>query len=731
MTQVTSRPEAKQGVGAPVDRLDGRAKTTGAARYSAEYPYPDIAYAALVHSTISRGRILTIDTAAALAHSGVITVITHENAPALAPTPKVSLTDPNSLAPGTMVNYLNTDEVHWDGQPVAVVVAESLEAARYAASLVTVGYKAGESAVDFAAERANAVPQKGTPLMSAGVKKGDAQAALEAAELMVDHQYSTPPHNHNAIEPHSTTAAWDGDHLTVHEATQGIAFVRGHLAKKFGVPAKNIRVICTFVGGGFGGKGMVWPGTVLTVLAAKVTGRPVRMMLTREGVYRATGGRAPSSQRVALGATADGKLTALIHTSVTRIGRAGGSGEQIVSQANHMYGTENLYTQQHEVTLDVVPNTSMRAPGEAIGSFALESAVDELAHEAGMDPVELRMRNEPERDPAHGRKLVHRKLREAFALGAEKFGWADRAPQPRSMRDGNWLVGMGVAAAYHPSWQFAANVVVRLYADGTVLVRSAMHEMGMGAATAQAQIAADALGVPVEAVRVEWGDSDLPASAMAGGSGQTASVAAAVMAACGKLKNQLSKLGSGSPAAVLRAAGKEFIEAKTGSETRLGGLASTLRTMRHIMDVKRHVTAASGAQFCEVRVDADTGEVRISRWVGAFDVGTVINAKTAASQLRGGIIMGIGMALAEETQVDPRSGRIMNPSLSEYHVPTHADIPRIDVHWLNDPDPTMPLGLLGIGEVGIVGAAAAVANAIFHATGHRVRDLPITLDKLL
>jgi xanthine dehydrogenase YagR molybdenum-binding subunit len=396
-----------------------------------------------------------------------------------------------------------------------------------------------------------------------------------------------------------------------------------------------------------------------------------------------------------------------------------------------MYDTENLYTQQHEVTLDVMANTVMRAPGEAIGSFALESAVDELAHELGMDPVELRMRNEPTRNPANGRKFAHRKLREAYALGAEKFGWADRVAAPGSMRDGDWLVGMGVASAYHPSWQMSANVTVRINADGTVLVRSGFHEMGMGAATAQAQIAASELDVPVEAVTVEWGDSQLPAAPGAGGSAQTASVAAAVLAACGKLKKQLSKLGSGSPASVLRAAGKEFIEARTGSETRLGGLASGLKTMRLLIDMKRHVTAASGAQFCEVRVNADTGEVRISRWVGAFDVGTVINAKTAASQLRGGIIMGIGMALSEETQVDPRSGRIMNPSLSEYHVPVHADIPPIDVHWLGEPDPTMPLGLLGIGEVGIVGVAAAVANAIFHATGRRVRDLPITLDKLL
>jgi xanthine dehydrogenase YagR molybdenum-binding subunit len=504
--------------------------------------------------------------------------------------------------------------------------------------------------------------------------------------------------------------------------------VRGHLAAKFGVPTANIRVISPFVGGGFGGKAAVWPGTVLTVLAARVVGRPVRLMLTREGVYRTVGGRPPSTQRVALGATADGGLTAVVHTSVVRLGRAGGTGEQIVSMTNHLYATETLHTQQHEVTLDVTASTPMRAPGESIGSFALESAVDELAHTLGMDPVALRMRNEPDRSPVNGKKFAHRKLREAYALGAEKFGWADRVPEPGSMRDGRWLVGMGVATAFHPSVQVAANATVRLDADGTVLVRSGFHEMGMGAATAQAQIAADALGVPVEAVTVAYGDSDLPTTFGAGGSMQTASVAAAVLAACRKLR---AKLGDGDPVTLLARSGRPFVEAAVGSAGRFGTVANAAKSLKLVLDRRRYLTAASGAHFCEVRVDADTGEVRVTRWVGAFDVGTVINAKTAASQLRGGIVMGLGMALAEETLVDPRTGRIMNPSLSEYHVPVHADVPPIDVHWLDDPDPTMPLGLLGVGEVGIVGVAAAVANAVFHATGRRVRDLPITLDKLL
>jgi xanthine dehydrogenase YagR molybdenum-binding subunit len=703
-------------IGRPVDRLDGTAKTTGAAKYSAEYPYSNIAYGALAHATISRGRITRIDSAEAEAHRGVIAVITHENAPALKPTAKPSMTNMASLSPGTTINYLNTDEVHWDGQPIAVVVAESVDAARHAASLVKFEYSTQPAAVDFEAALPSAVEQKGNAMMATGEKKGDADAALAAAEVQVDEDYTTPGHHHNAIEPHATTASWDGDKLTLHEATQSISFVRGHIAQKFGVPAANIRVICPFVGGAFGGKTMIWPGTVLTVMAAKVTGRPVRMLLSRKSVYRTVGGRAPSAQRIALGAQVDGKLTALIHTSVTRIGRVGGSGEQIVSASNHLYGAENIRTQQHEVTLDLLANTIMRAPGESIGSFALESAMDELSYKLGIDPLELRLRNEPERNPVDGKKFGHRKLREAYALGASEFGWSSRNPEPGSMRDGKWLVGVGMAAAYHPAWQFAANATVRLNADGTVLIRCGLHEMGMGAATAQAQIAADALDVPVSKVKVEWGDSDLPPAPGAGGSGQTASVAAAVLDACAKINKRRRSLTRDG-----------FVEASSGG----GELRNTVKTMRLIMSGKRHVRAASGVHFCEVRVDQDTGEVRISRWVGAFDVGTVISAKTAASQLRGGIVMGIGMAMSEETLVDPRSGRIMNPSLSEYHVPVHADIPKIDVHWLNDPDPTMPLGLLGVGEVGIVGAAAAVANAVFHATGRRVRHLPITVDKLL
>ncbi|MEV5412562.1 xanthine dehydrogenase family protein molybdopterin-binding subunit [Thermopolyspora sp. NPDC052614] len=751
-------------VGSPVDRRDGPAKVAGEARFAAEYPFPGLAHAALVHATVARARITDIRTERAEAVDGVIAVITHRNAPAMKPPPKQQrMTDLSTLFSPTTVNVLNTDEVHWNGQPVAVVVAETLDAAREAAALVEISYAELPATTDFAAEEPNATPQKGNMLLPTNAKKGDAEAALARAAVSVDERYSTPPLHHNAMEPHATTAVWDGDRVTVHDSTQSIQYCRRHLAMRFDVPLANVRVIAPYVGGGFGAKGSIWPGTVLTVLAARATGRPVRLMLTREGVYRTVGGRTPSTQRVALGADADGRLTTLIHTSVSAVGRTGGNDEPIVAASRHLYDVPNILLRQDVVELDQTPPTFMRAPGEAIGTFALETAVDELAAGLGLDPIELRMRNEPAADPVSGARFAHRMLREAYALGAERFGWPARPPRPGAVRDGRWLVGMGVATAYHPAVMLPANVTVRLSADGTVLVRCGFQEMGMGGATAQAQIAADALGVPLEAVRVEYGDSELPNAPQAGGSVQTASVAASLLEACERIRRsalRLARRANGSPlrgrrpeqvvarngglyladrpdtgetyVTLLTRAGRAHVEAAVGSDDGIGAVAGQVRFMtRFIRDSRRFVRAATGAQFCEVRVDADTGEVRVSRWLGVFDIGRVVNPKLVGSQLRGGIVMGIGMALSEGTLVDPRTGRIMNASLGGYHVPAHADIPPIDVHCLDDPDPTMPLGVVGAGEVSITGVAAAVSNAVYNATGRRVRDLPITMDKLL
>jgi xanthine dehydrogenase YagR molybdenum-binding subunit len=740
MTQAPTRvPSSTRVLGRPLDRVDGHVKTTGAARYSAEQPYAGLVHAALVHATVTRGRITGMDTTEAESVPGVLAVITHRNAPRMKSPPKFSALNLSTLATGTSVNYLNTDEVHWNGQPIAVVVASSVEVAREAVRKVRVTYDEMPAIVDFVAEEPHAVAQKNNALMAGDGHKGDADAALADAYVKVDRRYTTPMHHHNALEPHSTTALWDGERLTVHDGTQNIDWTRRHLALRFGIKHTDVHVIAPFVGGGFGGKINVWAGTILAVLAARVVRRPVRLMLSREGVYRTVGGRTPSTQRVALGADRDGQLTSLIHTSVTQVGRVGGGPEQVVSQSRHLYDAENIRVAQHQVTLDVLSNTSMRAPGESIGSFALESAVDELAYRLGLDPIEFRMRNEPDRDPLDGKLFARRGLRDAYARGASRFRWQDRTPEPGSMRDGRWLVGMGVATAYHPAWLMLANVTVTVEADGTVLVRCAFHEMGMGTATAFGQVTAHALGVPFENVKVEYGDSDLPLGPGAGGSAQTASVTSAILEAVAKLKRDLRKLAdrvglepSAAAGTILTKAGRDRLTATVGSEKGLGQVAGQIRFMaKFLRDRRRYVRAACGAQFCELRIDPDTGEIRITRWLGVFDIGTVVNAKTAASQLRGGIVMGIGAALGEESLVDRETGRIVNANLAEYHVPVHADIPRIDIECLGDPDPTMPLGVLGAGEVGIVGVAGAVANAVYHATGRRVYDLPITLDKLL
>ncbi|WP_431278230.1 xanthine dehydrogenase family protein molybdopterin-binding subunit [Leifsonia poae] len=743
-TERSSAGEATTYVGKPVDRVDGVVKTSGQARYSAEYGFADLAYAALVHSTIARGRITAIDSDAAAAVPGVIQVITHENAPRMASPPKVNFLKAGSAAGGTRVNYLNTDEVFWNGQPVVVVVAETQEAANEAARLVEVRYEVSPAVTDFVAAQADAVTIKNNIIFVGEAKVGDPDGALAAASVKVDNNYATPPHNHNALEPHATTAVWEGDSLTVYDATQNIDWTRRYLALRFDVPASGVRVIATYVGGGFGGKAAVWAGTVLAVLAARACDRPVRMALSRESVYRTVGARSPTAQRVALAAESDGHLTALVHTGISQVGRVGGMVEPVASQSGHVYTVANILLRQATTELDVLPNTFMRAPGEAMGSFALESAVDELAAELGMDPIQFRLLNDPERSPIDGKRFTRRARRSVYERGAEQFGWAERPALPRATRDGRWLVGWGVAGAFYLPAQMPADVLVRLNADGTVLVRCAFHEIGVGAATAQAQIVADALHVPVEAVTVEHGDSDQPAGPGAFASAQTASLAAAMLQACEQITHDLQRLASrdrkqsgdgttrGAVGSVIANAGLPYLEARTGSDSVVGRSLSQVRFITGLIrDRRRFVRAATGAHFCQVKVDIDTGEIRISRWLGVFDVGRVINAKLAASQLRGGIIMGLSAAIAEEALIDPRTGRQTNADLVGYHVPVHADIPRIDIDYLDEPDPTSPLGLLGLGEVGVTGAAAAVANAVYHATGVRVRDLPITLDRLL
>ncbi len=739
--------EADRIIGKPIDRIDGAQKVTGHAPFAAEYPLEHLAHAALAFSTIAKGSIRSIDVSEAQEANGVIAVITHQNAPKMENPPLFSPAGGTDAA-GSKANVLNTDEIYWNGQPVAIVVAETLERAEYACSLIQVKYKRKDAALSFEKEKDHAIKPKQIMGEDAEVDRGNAESALATAVFKVDQTYTTPRHNHNAIELHGTTAVWNGDKLTVYDASQFVHGVRDSLAKIFSLDKENVRVLAPFVGGGFGGKGSMWSHVQLCALAAKVVERPVKLVLSREGVFRNVGGRTASEQRVALGADKAGKLVSLIHTGVTATSTTNEFPEQFSFPARHLYATDNLFVSQKVMILDTVSNTFMRAPGESIGTFALESALDELAYASGIDPIELRLRNDPEKDPAKGTPFSSRHFKEAYQLGAEKFGWQNRAPKPRSTRDGQWWVGQGVATAFYPAYRFPAAAKVRINADGTAVVQSSAQEMGMGTATVQTQQAAERLGLPITAVRFEYGDTDLPQAPVAGGSNQTISVALAIQLTCEQLHRELLKLAKQDSNSPLAGAHFDDVRACDGGlfrrdkrdvgETYVSILARTKRSFLEAesmsgkpLESLKYSMGSYGAQFCEVRVHEQTGEVRIARWVGAFDTGRILNPKTARSQFYGGIIMGIGMALTEETLFDDRTGRIMNPSLAEYHVPVNADVPRIEAYFLDIPDPHTPLGAHGIGEIGITGAAAAVANAVFHATGKRVRDLPITLDKLL
>ena len=737
-------------IGQPLGRVDGAAKVTGQADFTADVALDNLAHAVLVHSTIAKGRIARVDTSAAEATPGFIAVMTHENAPQMKAPHLINVMNTRTGFAASDLPTMQDDTVHWDGQAVAVVLAETLEQAEHAASLIHVEYEAGTPTLSFDDLKANAVAPDEIVGERPEVTVGDAENAFAQAEVIVDRVYRTPWENHNAIELHATVASWhDDDTVTVFDSTQFINGCKHVVADVFDLKPSNVRVITGFVGGGFGGKAAFWTNTLLCVAAAKIVKRPVKLVLSREGVYRVIGGRSLTEQHVKLGATREGQFTALIHTGLTATTEHARYAEQCTFPPRHLYAAENIFVGQKVVNLDTVANTWMRAPGESVGTYALESAIDELAYELKLDPIELRRRNEPEKDPTRGTQFSSRHLIEAYARGAERFRWMERNPRPQSQRDGKWLIGQGVATAYYPFYRFPATVRLRLSVDGSVLVQAVANEIGGGTATVQIQQVADRLGVSIGSVRFQYGDSALPDSSIqAGGSSQTGSIAAAVQVAVEKAHRKLLSLAGGNIESPLAKAKYEQLEARNGGlffkddpstgETYQAILRAAKEDAIEIeaasaqpMELMQYSMASYGAQFCEVRVNEVSGEVRVARWLGSFDCGRILNPKTASSQFRGGIIMGIGMALSEETLFDERRGRIVNRSLAEYHVPVNMDVPDIEVIYTNIPDEHAPLGARGLGEIGITGAAAAVANAVFHATGKRIRDLPITLDKLL
>ena len=706
-------------IGQPVSRVDGRQKVTGAATYAAEFDQPGQAYGVIVRSTVANGRIASMDSTAAQRASGVLAVLTHRNAPRLAYRRHKGLPDP---ATGERLHVLQDDRVNHQGQPIALVIAETLEQANHAATLVRVTYADEAGITDIS----RVVPIEPTQQKTdqgetrpPQTRRGDPERALTTAEVKVEHTYVIPRENHNPIEMHATIAAWDGDRLTLWDKTQWVHNTADEIAAVFSIPKENIRVISPFVGGAFGSGLRTWPHVTLAALGARVTGRPVKVMLSRREMYYAVGYRPHTVQRVALGASRDGRLTAILHEGYQETSRYEEFSEALLNASRLLHSCPNVDTRHRLAPMNVHTPTYMRAPGEASGIFALESAMDELAVALNFDPVELRLRNEPEMDEFKKLPFSSRSTRECYRSAAERFGWNRRSPEPRSMRDGRWLIGWGMATATYPMNYAPATAMARLLPDGTAEVMSASSDMGPGTWTSMTQVAAEALGLPIERVKFTLGDTRLPRAPIHGGSMTMASVGSAVQAACRKVRED----------AIARGGANDLVDA-------MRRIAQPIEAMADVKpgdESRRFSMHAFGAVFVEVAVDPDLGETRVRRIVGAYGAGRIVNPKTSRSQCVGGMIGGIGMALMEHSVVDARNGRVPNANFAEYAVPVHADAPPLmDVIFVEEHDPHVnPLGLKGVGEIAMVGVAPAIANAIFHATGKRIRELPITPDKLL
>ena len=706
-------------IGQPVSRVDGRQKVTGAATYAAEFDQPGQAYGVIVRSTVANGRIASMDSTAAQRASGVLAVLTHRNAPRLAYRPHKGLPDP---ATGERLHVLQDDRVNHQGQPIALVIAETLEQANHAATLVRVTYADEAGITDIS----RVVPIEPTQQKTdqgetrpPQTRRGDPERALATAEVKVEHTYVIPRENHNPIEMHATIAAWDGDRLTLWDKTQWVHNTADEIAAVFSIPEENIRVISPFVGGAFGSGLRTWPHVTLAALGARVTGRPVKVMLSRREMYYAVGYRPHTVQRVALGASRDGRLTAILHEGYQETSRYEEFSEALLNASRLLHSCPNVDTRHRLAPMNVHTPTYMRAPGEASGIFALESAMDELAVALNFDPVELRLRNEPEMDEFKKLPFSSRCTRECYRSAAERFGWNRRSPEPRSMRDGRWLIGWGMATATYPMNYAPATAMARLLPDGTAEVMSASSDMGPGTWTSMTQVAAEALGLPIERVKFTLGDTRLPRAPIHGGSMTMASVGSAVQAACRKVRED----------AIARGGANDLVDA-------MRRIAQPIEAMADVKpgdESRRFSMHAFGAVFVEVAVDPDLGETRVRRIVGAYGAGRIVNPKTSRSQCVGGMIGGIGMALMEHSVVDARNGRVPNANFAEYAVPVHADAPPLmDVIFVEEHDPHVnPLGVKGVGEIAMVGVAPAIASAIFHATGKRIRELPITPDKLL
>ncbi|MFF4653741.1 xanthine dehydrogenase family protein molybdopterin-binding subunit [Streptomyces sp. NPDC001380] len=735
----TLETPAQAVIGAGVDRVDAPLKVTGDAHYPNDYSYPGMVHAALVGSTVAAGRIRSIDVSEARRAPGVLAVITHLNAPQLERGP-MTLLGPSPPAP------MQDDRILHYGQHIAIVVADSPERARHAASLVRAEYESTEALLNVEDPRAEIVENP----WGLDSERGDVAAGFAQADVVVDERYTTPDNTNNPLGLFATIASWHGDSVTLHDSTQWPHNVRTSLAKIFRIPESGIRVLAPFVGGGFGAGLRVWPHTILTAMAAREVRRPVKLVLTRPQMFTSVGHRPDSIQRIKIGATSSGGLVALEHHAVSSVAMEDDDYEPVASGSAVSYACPNVLTRDRQARLNIPCPGSMRAPAEGQGNFALECAIDEAAHAIGMDPLEFRIRNYAEEHPVLGLPWSSKALRECYALGAERFGWSRRNPAIGSMRDGRWLIGYGMAGVSYPFYQVPCQARASLRHDGSAYVRSGATDIGTGTYTVMTQLSAELLGLELARVRFGLGDSDMPYSPQAGGSGLTGALANAVDIACGNLIKEFLGLVRDDEASPLRGAAPDQVTVGGGRLYRVGapdqGEAYTDILSRHGLEelsadgrstppdsqrIGMATAGAFGAKFVEIRLDPQLGLLRVARVVSAIDGGRILNEKTASSQIIGGTVGGISQAMFEATETDAVTGRIANATFGDYLMPVNADIPAMEVIFCGGPDRATEVGTKGVGEVGLVGMAAAIGNAIHHATGRRLRSLPFTIDQLL
>jgi xanthine dehydrogenase YagR molybdenum-binding subunit len=768
-------------IGQPAYRVDGRLKVTGRAPYSAEFPLKNLAYGVTVQSTIACGRIRSIDSHATEGLPGVIAVITYQNSMNLHTLAGGS--DPGQGKFGERdLLPLQNDRIFYDGQHIAIVVAETFQIAEHGASLLKVEYEEEKPVFVLELALADAF-QPGSALGGgeAQTHRGDADKALPAADVTLEQIYTTPVYHHNAMEPHATTAEWTGKKLTIYDSTQSVVGSKNAIAQILGVPPDDVRLFSYFIGGGFGSKGFTWAHSVMAPMAAKHVGRPVKIVLSRQQMFTSNGRRSRTIQHLSLGALKTGKLVAVKHLTTSETSFVDEFVEQAGVATKMLYDVPNLDATHSIVRLNKGTPCPTRAPGEAPGTYALEVAMDELAYKLGMDPVALRLVNYADKHPQTGQPWSEKHLKECYERGAQAIGWSQRNPLPRSMKEGELLVGYGMATATYPANRSASSAKIQLFADGHAVIYCATQDIGTGTYTILTQIAAEGLGLPMASVQCKLGDSKLPKGPNSGGSQVSASAGGAVWAAALTLKSKAIQLAIADKKSPLFGQAEEGVQAEggrifAGGSPGMGETYAQLLARRGLpmleveittnvstregaspppaaageksgaqqdqqsaavkadegVDHKKYAFHSWGAQFVKVLVDPGLGTVRVAKIVGVMDIGKVLNLKTATNQIMGGMIFGIGMALMEDTIYDPNNGRVVTRDLTDYLVPVNADMPEFDIQFIDIPDPYIsPVGARGIGEIGITGITAAIANAIYHATGKRVRDLPITPDKLL